>query len=838
MSAPGDITARRLAVVGGGLMGVVLAAELAKRGHAVVLYEATDRLGGLSTYDTFGDIRWDRFYHCVLPTDRDLLTWLREIGLGDDLRWAKTSTGVHIDGRTYPLDTALDFARFSALTLGERARLAWTLVRCFLVRDIRSLEGTTAEEWFVRVGGERPYQRIWLPLLRAKFGEAADRVSPVFLVAKVKRMLTARRGDVSAAENLGYVAGGYRTVWGRAGEMLAEWGVDVRLSSPVETLRPVGDGTAVTTATGTDEFERAILTVPFESARELCAGWPGRSPVPSVARVEYMGLVCLVLSLRREVFPNYVMNIADPGFPFTGVIGMTNLVDRTETGGHSLAYVPAYVPATDPLMAAPDDAVFEEALEGLTRIYPDLERDDIEGWWVRRAEIVQPVQGIGYSHDAPQPDFACGPVSVVNNGQLLETDLNNSRVVAHARAAVEQLERAEAVSCETPEPRRPEPPVVRFVLPAHNEAVSIATLIERIAGAMRGDGREFTVTVVDDGSTDGTAEAALALAGDVPVSVIRHERNLGLGGAMRTGLRSAADASGPDDVIVTMDSDLTHDPRFAVRMLDRYAQGCDVVIASRFRHGSLEIGVSGFRRLLTRGARLFYGTLVPVPGVRDYSCGYRLYSAAVISQAFERLGDDFITERGFACMVEIVGKLRRLATFCEVPFVLHYEQKLTASQMRIGRTIADYLRVVTNVWRLDMSGRLGERARPSAKAYAALAGSVTLAVLGQALLKSGMGAAGGATDVSALFAAVLGPTVLAGLACYGASAVLWLGVLAQMDLSVAYPMGAVSYVIVLLVASAMGEHVPPLRWLGVASIVVGIALIGVGSGLRTSGRRP
>lgn len=830
---PTDRPSGRVAVVGGGLMGVVLASDLAAQGRSVVLYEAADRLGGLSTFDTFGDMQWDRFYHCVLPTDRDLLAWLRELGLGERIRWARTSTGVYIDGTAYPLDTALDFARFSALSLIERARLAWTLVRCALVRDVRSLEGTTAEEWFVRIGGERPYRRIWLPLLRAKFGEAADRVSPVFLVAKVKRMLTAR-SDLSGTENLGYVSGGYRTVWERAGERLGELGVEVRLSSPVESVDPCQDGATVEAGGRSETFERVLLTVPFESARRLCAGWPGRNPVPSLARVEYMGLVCLVLALRREVFPNYVMNIADPGFPFTGVIGMTNLVDPAEVGGHSLAYVPAYVPATDPLMTATDDEVFARAFEGLARIYPDLVPDDIEGWWVRRAEIVQPVQGIGYSHDAPQPDFACGPVTVVNNSQLLETDLNNSRVIAHAHEAAASLLRTGLEPCERTATGRPEPPAVRFVLPAHNEEASIRALVERIADAMRGDGRTFDVTVVDDGSTDGTADAALALSDAIPVIVVRHERNLGLGAAMRTGLRTAAEASGPDDVIITMDADLTHDPRFAVRMLDRYHQGCDVVIASRFRRGSLEIGVSPFRRLLTRGARLFYGTLVPVPGVRDYSCGYRLYSAAVVSLAFDRLGNDFITEPGFACMVEIIGKLRRLADCCEIPFVLHYEEKRTASQMRIWRTVAAYLRVVTNVWRLDVSGRLGDRPRPSAAAYWSLVGSVALSVLGQALLKTGM--AGGVP--TSLAGAVATAPLLVGLACYACSAVLWLGVLAQLDLSVAYPMGAISYPLVLLVSLAMGEHVPPLRWLGVLAIVAGIALIGLGSGLRTARRTP
>ncbi len=832
MTAEGRQATRRIAVVGGGLMGVVLASELAERGYGVVLYEAADRLGGLSTYDTFGDLQWDRFYHCVLPTDVDLLAWLREIGLGDKLRWSQTSTGVYIDGRAYPLDTAVDFARFSALTLTERARLAWTLLRCMFVRDIRSLEGTTAEEWFVRVGGERAYRRIWLPLLRAKFGEAADRVSPVFLVAKVKRMLTAR-GDVSGAENLGYVSGGYRAVWERALAMLAERGVDVRLSTPVEQLIPVGAGVSIRSGKASDEFDRAILTVPFEAARELCAGWPGRSPVSSVARVEYMGLVCLVLSLKREVFPNYVMNIADPGFPFTGVIGMTNLVDRSEVGGHSLAYIPAYVPATDPLMAAADDVVFERAFAGLSRIYPDLTRDDIDGWWVRRAEVVQPVQGIGYSHDAPQPDFACSPVTVVNNGQLLETDLNNSRVVAHARQAAEQLQRDEAAACEVaPAAARPEPPVVRFVLPAHNQAAAIAPLIERIAETMRGDGRDFLVIVVDDGSTDDTAERVRALASSVPLTLMSHEHALGIGAATRTGLRAAAEASGPDDVIVTMEADLTHDPRFAVRLLDQYRQGYDIVIASRFRHGSLEIGVSRLRRLLTRGASLFYGTLVPVEGVRDYSSAYRLYRASVISEAFELLGDEFITEDGFECMVEIIGKLRRLGRCSEVPFVLHYEHKRTATQMHILSTFAAYVRVVSNVWRLDLFGRLGERVRPTKAAYGALAGTIVLAVLGQALLKTGVGGLGPSADVSSVAATLFTLPVMAGVACYGMSALLWLAVLTQMNLSVAYPMGAASYVIVLLVAKAMGESVPPLRWLGVVAIVIGIALAGVGFELR------
>jgi protoporphyrinogen oxidase len=699
---------RRVAVVGGGLMGVTLSLRLAAQGYAVTLLEADDRLGGLSTWEDFGSFVWDRFYHCILPTDSDLIGFLRELGLSDELLWTRTSTGVYIDGRTYPLDTALDFARFSALTLLERARLAWTLVRCALVRDVGRLEGTTAEEWFVRVGGLRPYERIWLPLLRAKFGEAADRVSPVFLVAKVKRMLTARK-DVTGTENLGHVRGGYLTVWERAAQALAEAGVDVRLGTRVVGVDSAGDGAVVRTADGsTAAFERVALTVPFQAAREMTRGWPGGSPVSSLAGVEYMGLVCLILALKREVVHDYVTNVADSGFPFTGVICMTNLIDPAEVGGLSLVYVPHYVPSSDPALTTSDDEVFAEALPALQRIYPDLSRDDIAAWFVRRAEIVQPVQGIGYSHSAPQPRVS-GPLTMVNNAQLLETDLNNGKVVEHATLAAAAIARADGLAATgrpparraasaradaTPTATRPAPAVVRFVVPARSTAPVLRGLLARIAAVMRAEDRACHVYVVADGGPDDARVATEGLLATGELTLLAHDGEPGIGAALAAGLRRAAADSGAGDVVVTLDADFPEDPRWVPRLVERYMEGPDVVIASRFQPGSIVVGESLSRRALTNGARLFYGSLVPVPGVRDYSCGYRLYSSQVLEDAFARLGDRFITERGFACMVEILANLRGHASFGEVPFVLRYDEAPQRETVPLLPTVAAYLRVI------------------------------------------------------------------------------------------------------------------------------------------------
>lgn len=235
--------------------------------------------------------------------------------------------------------------------------------------------------------------------------------------------------------------------------------------------------------------------------------------------------------------------------------------------------------------------------------------------------------------------------------------------------------------------------VVRFVVPAFNEAASIGDLLIALASA---DLRvPVSVVVVDDGSTDGTGEIVRERgAVDSAVTLIAHEVNRGLGRALRTGLMSAVGSAGVDDVIVTMDADLTHDPADAVRLLAAIADGVDVAIASRYAAGSRVEGVGLLRRGLSRAASLLVRLLAPIPGVRDCASGFRAYRAATLVRAFDALGEDLVTEPGFACQLEIAERLRETARFAEVPFTLHYDAKRRSSAVRILPTAAAYLRVL------------------------------------------------------------------------------------------------------------------------------------------------
>lgn len=236
---------------------------------------------------------------------------------------------------------------------------------------------------------------------------------------------------------------------------------------------------------------------------------------------------------------------------------------------------------------------------------------------------------------------------------------------------------------------------VWVVLPAFNESLEIARLLERIDAVLRADGFEYGVILVDDGSTDDTAVIAERLAGVFPVRVERHKKNQGLGATIRDGLRAAANACGEQDVVVAMDADNTHAPGFIRGMVAAIDAGADVVIASRYQPGSVTQGVPLYRRVLSSGASLMMRCVFPTRGVRDYTCGYRAYRGAMLRQAFARFGDELVSEDGFACMVDLLLKLRAMgARFAETAFVLEYDQKAGASKMKIGRTIRRTLQLI------------------------------------------------------------------------------------------------------------------------------------------------
>jgi len=229
------------------------------------------------------------------------------------------------------------------------------------------------------------------------------------------------------------------------------------------------------------------------------------------------------------------------------------------------------------------------------------------------------------------------------------------------------------------------------VLPVFNEASRLEALLERIQRAL--NGRPYRILAVDDGSRDASAAILSRRSADLPLVVLTHAVNCGLAQTLYDGLRWVADHCREPDVAITMDADDTHDPSYILPLAAQIDQGYDVVIASRFQPQSRVIGVPLQRRLFSYGVFVLLRVLMPIPGVRDYACGYRALRAGVVRQGIEQFGDRLCELRswGFICTAEVLWKLSTVGARCtEIPFVLRYDLKESTSRMRTLRTIGGY----------------------------------------------------------------------------------------------------------------------------------------------------
>jgi protoporphyrinogen oxidase len=428
----------RIGIVGGGLMGLALAERLGAAGHRVTVFERAGQPGGLATWHDFGPFTWDRFYHVILPSDTALVEFVRRIGLGDRLRWRATRTGFYVDRAFHSLSSGLDFLRFPLLGLWSKFRLATTILYCSRIRDWKPLESMTVEEFLVRHSGRATFEKMWKPLLLAKLRENYRRVSAVFIWTYVKRLFSAR--DTTAQkESLGYVSGGYRTVFARLLERIAGSGGSVRLGVDVKSVRPrAGGGIEIATGAGSEAFDKVIFTGPVNVLR--AAADPALVQLPPQGDVEYLGVVCMALVTRKPFCPWYILNIADERIPFTGVIGMSSLVDTAETAGLYLTYLPKYVLSDDAALLRPDEELKAEFLAGFRRMFPDFPEAEIVGVHLNRALKVQPLQVLGYSGLVQPPRTRHADFYVVNTAQFASNTLNNNEVIRSVNAFLEQFE--------------------------------------------------------------------------------------------------------------------------------------------------------------------------------------------------------------------------------------------------------------------------------------------------------------------------------------------------------------------------------------------------------------
>ncbi|MFA4936491.1 MAG: FAD-dependent oxidoreductase, partial [Candidatus Methanoperedens sp.] len=310
-------------IIGGGLAGLAAAYRLAGEDE-IILIEKEHELGGMASSYSIDGYHIEKYYHHIFASDRELISLIEELGLGNRLEWLKGTTGYYFDGKIYPMNTPLEILK--ALPLMDVIRLTWLVLKAKRIKDTAPFDDITAKEWILDTAGESVYNNFFLPLLQSKFGDNKERVSAAWLLGRVR--IRSNRG--AKGERLGYMRGGFQALIEKMTESVRKKGGIIRQGN-VSHIE-VKDG-SVLGVNADGEFikcDRIIST----AAPHILEKIIDTKLLGLDMNISYQGTACALFGLSEKIMDDvYWLNIKDD-VPFGAVIEHTNFIPASDYGEH------------------------------------------------------------------------------------------------------------------------------------------------------------------------------------------------------------------------------------------------------------------------------------------------------------------------------------------------------------------------------------------------------------------------------------------------------------------------------------------------------------------------
>lgn len=348
---------RKIAIIGGGLGGLVSGYFLAKQGNKVIIFERENFLGGLVGGFRMEGENLEKLYHHFFRTDKYLVELLEEIGLVDNIVWNKNSTGLYWKNRMYPFNGAMDLLKFKPLSLIDKIRMGLVAIYLGWDKNWKKYEGISAAKWMKKAVGKNGYEVVWKPLLHGKFHKYYKDISMAWLWARIHTRGNSKneRGE----EVLGYIDGGFEKLSQRLAELIKKNDGEIRLKSEVKNIKNLEK-----------DFDMIIDTRPDKE-------------------VEYLGAINIVFSSEQSLSKFYWHNINDPKSPFIAFIQHTNLVGTKNYKGKNIYYLGTYVPQDHRFLKMDEKKLIKEWFDYLKKIFPEFDKNKAKNISVFRFKNAQ-----------------------------------------------------------------------------------------------------------------------------------------------------------------------------------------------------------------------------------------------------------------------------------------------------------------------------------------------------------------------------------------------------------------------------------------------------------------
>lgn len=435
----------RIGVIGGGLMGVALAYFLAKAGEQVTILEQGLHLGGLNDQLQFDDgMVVPRYQHALMPSDAILRSLCAELGLNNELIYQSARAGFVNQDTIHPMSNIFDFLSFSVLGLRDRFRLGRMILQTRGQSNWRELDSVSAKEWLVRVGGQEAFDRIWRPLLDAKFDGVYDNVSATYIWAWLNRMSSVRQAP-QLSGTIGYLKRGHFSLIKALADAFVEKGGEIQYDARVREIE-LHDGHLgrVRTHAGTLDFDALVAAV----ATPIFAHLIPAADSGYLARLEkstYLGLICPVMVVNTPLSNFWTLNLTDPSYPFATIIQ----TPHPEKSGHFIVHLPRYTAPDNDWMGVGDNDIREAWITHVKKIFPTFSEDQIVHFAVSRSRYAEPIHTVNMLQNNLDIQTPYAGLFLANTAQVYPQLPTSEAAVAHAQQVADRIRLARPIGIAT-----------------------------------------------------------------------------------------------------------------------------------------------------------------------------------------------------------------------------------------------------------------------------------------------------------------------------------------------------------------------------------------------------
>lgn len=408
-------------------MGLAVAYQLAKDGHEPVVFEADDRVGGMTATFDFNGLEIERYYHFHCISDHAFLTMLDELNIQDKMHWVETKMGYWYQNKLQAWGNPLALLSFKGLGWVAKFRYGLHAFLSTKRNNWKPLDNVEASDWIRRWVGAEAYEVLWRRLFDYKFYDHVGNLSAAWIWSRIRRIGRSRYSLFR--EKLGYLQGGSKTLLQAMSGAIESHGGVIRLRTPVtKVVIDQGQVAGVEVNGQVEAFDKVISTIPLPYVPRVMPDLP-TDVLEKFKALKNIAVVCVIVKMAKPLTDNFWLNTNDPEMDIPGLVEYTNLQPLDK----HIVYVPFYMPGEHPKFADADEVFIQKVKRYLQKINPALVDSDFLDVRASRYRYAQPICDPGYLDKLPPVSLPVKGLWVADTSYYYPEDRGISESIGFGR---------------------------------------------------------------------------------------------------------------------------------------------------------------------------------------------------------------------------------------------------------------------------------------------------------------------------------------------------------------------------------------------------------------------